>query len=155
MKELRTTSENASHRIRDDGVTNLVEYLTISGILLLLMIVLMFSVNDVFMEGPANTLSYHAFTDIGNGISVRIVDLYLIAPYNGTISTHIGIPEDVAGKNYFVEAKNTGKDQIIEVSRGFIYSNISIAGIGATRGVIGNTTGGGWNMIFYNSSGVF
>lgn len=137
----------------EDGLTTLIEYISISGILLLLMVVMMFTVNDVFMEGPARTLEYHAFTDIGNGISTRVVDIYLIAPYNGTIDSKFDIPDDVAGRDYFVKALNTGTDQVIEVRRGDIYSHISIAGIGASKGVVGETTGGGWNKIMYNSRG--
>ena len=87
----------------EEGVTRLMEYIIITGVLLLLMIVMMFSVNASIMEGPANKLRYHAFVDIGNGVSTRIVDLYVIAPGNGTIETKFDIPDDVAGKGYFVD----------------------------------------------------
>ncbi len=137
----------------DDGITNLMEYLILSGILLFLMVVMMFTANAVFMEGPADTLRYHAFVDIGNGISSRIVDLYVIAPNNGTISTKFDIPDDVAGGDYFVEVAMEGTDQQVQVSSGDIRSTVSIAGIGATKGVTGNTTGAGWNVIQYDSKG--
>ncbi|MDD1664393.1 MAG: hypothetical protein LUQ32_03480 [Methanomicrobiales archaeon] len=138
-----------------DGVTNLVEYITITGILLMLLVVVLFTVNSVFMQGPGDTLRYYAFTDIGNGMSVRIVDLYVIAPDSGTISTRFLLPRDVAGQDYFVRAKITpdGKDQTIIVERGDINAEINIAGIGATKGVTGNTTSSGWNIISYNSLG--
>lgn len=153
MRRRRITSQVHKAVDSEDGVSTLIEYISISGVLLLLMVVMMFLVNAVFMEGPANTLKYHAFTDIGNGISTRVVDIYLIAPYNGTIETKFDIPDDVAGQDYFVEAKNEGLKQVIEVRRGDIYSQISIAGIGATKSVTGNTTGGGWNRILYDSKG--
>ncbi len=137
----------------DDGVTNLMEYLTFSGVLLVLMVVVMFTVNAVFMEGPADNLQYHAFVDIGNGISTRIVDMYVIAPTNGSISTRFDIPDDVAGRDYLVEAALTGADQQIQVSNGDIRSRISVAGIGATMRVTGNTTGAGWNIIEYDWKG--
>jgi hypothetical protein len=136
-----------------DGVTNLVEYITITGILLLLLVVVLFTVNSVFMQGPGDTLRYYAFTDIGNGMSVRIVDLYVIAPHNGTISTRFLLPRDVAGQDYFVRADLLGADQVIVVERGDVSSRINIAGIGATKGVTGNTTSSGWNLITYNSQG--
>jgi hypothetical protein len=134
-------------------VTNLVEYISITGILLILLIVVLFTVNSVFMQGPADTLRYYAFTDIGNGMSVRIVDLYVIAPVHGTISTRFLLPRDVAGQDYFVRADATGVDQVIVVERGDIHARINIAGIGATKGVTGNTTSSGWNLITYNSAG--
>ena len=142
--------------MNEEGVTRLMEYIIITGVLLLLMIVMMFSVNASIMEGPANKLRYHAFVDIGNGVSARIVDLYVIAPGNGTIETKFDIPDDVAGKGYFVDVWMEGENrasQAIEVQGGTIKSKVAIAGIGATRGVIGNTTGAGWNMIQYDSKG--
>lgn len=139
--------------VDEEGVTRLMEYVIISGVLLVLMIVMMFTVNAVFMEGPADKLRYHAFVDIGNGVSTRIVDLYVIAPGNGTIETKFDIPDDVAGKGYFVDVGMTGASQAILVQGGSIQSRIAIAGIGATKGVSGNTTGAGWNIIQYDSKG--
>jgi len=139
--------------MNEEGVTRLMEYIIITGVLLLLMIVMMFSVNASLMEGPADKLRYHAFVDIGNGISTRIVDLYVISPDNGTITTKFDIPDDVAGRGYFVDAALEGADQVIQVQAGDIQSKIAIAGIGATKGVTGSTTSAGWNMIQYDSKG--
>jgi hypothetical protein len=140
-----------------DGVTNLVEYISITGILLLLLVVVLFTVNSVFMQGPGDTLRYYAFTDIGNGMSVRIVDLFVLAPEQGTITSRFILPHDVAGQDYFVSASQSvtgsGEDQVIVVQRGDVSARINIAGIGATKGVTGNTTSSGWNIITYNSEG--
>jgi hypothetical protein len=137
------------------GVANLIEYVMISGVLMFLMVVMMLMVNTNIMEGPADQVSSSAFTDIGNGISTRIVDVYVTAPYNGTISTMFDIPDDVAGKDYFVEIgqgiKPTNQD--VTVWRGYLSTRVSLAGIGATRGVMGNTTGRGINKISYDSGG--
>jgi hypothetical protein len=139
--------------VNEEGVTRLMEYVIISGVLLVLMIVMMFTINAVFMEGPADKLRYHAFVDIGNGVSTRIVDLYVIAPGSGTIATKFDIPDDVAGRGYFVNVGMTGASQVIQVQGGNVQSTVAIAGIGATKGVSGSTTGAGWNMIQYDSSG--
>ncbi|QYZ80433.1 hypothetical protein E2N92_08615 [Methanofollis formosanus] len=134
----------------------MVEYMTISGILVVLLIVMTFSVNAIFMEGPSDRLAYHSFVDIGNGISTRIVDVYVLAPDNGSITTAFNIPDDVAGQDYQVslDVDRHSSDQKVVVSRDDVMSRISIAGIGATMGVAGNTTGTGINRISYNSSGV-
>jgi hypothetical protein len=137
----------------DTGVSNLIEYVMISGILMFLMVVMLLMVNSTIMEGPVNQVSLAAFTDIGNGVSTRIVDVYITAPYNGTISTAFDLPDDIADKAYFVEIGQTGTSQDVTVSRGSTYSKISLAGIGATRGVTGNTTGTGINRIIYDSGG--
>ena len=139
--------------MNEEGVTRLMEYIIITGVLLVLMIVMIFVVNAVLMEGPADRLRYHAFVDIGNGVSTRVVDLYVIAPGNGTIATKFDIPDEVAGRDYFVNVAMEGASQAIEVQGGSIKSRVAIAGVGATKGVAGNTTGAGWNMIRYDSRG--
>lgn len=145
------------HKCRNDsGVSTTIEYVIISGVLLCLFVVVLLLVNANIMQKPAETLEYSAFTDIGNGVSTRIVDVYSIAPVNGTITTSFDIPDDVAGHDYYVEIGEGADlvDQDVSVYRGSIMSTISLAGIGATRPVTGKTTGQGMNRIRYDSKGV-
>ena len=122
-----------------------------------LFVVMLLLVNANIMENPANTLRYYAFTDIGNGISTEIVDVYSLAPQNGTISTKFSIPQDVAGEAYSVDIEPSVNmnDQDVIVWRNSISSNTSLSGIMLSdQGtVIGNTTNGGINMISYDSGG--
>lgn len=145
-----------SEHDNESGVATMIEYVMVSGILMFLLVLMLLLVNANIMEGPANTLAFTAFSDIGNGVSTRIVDVYVIAPNNGTISTSFDIPHDVGGRGYFVQVGpgDNPVDQNVQVSRDTITSNVSLAGIGATRGVVGNTTGEGMNRIVYNSGGV-
>jgi len=138
------------------GVSNLIEYVIISGILVILLVVTMFTVNAVVMEGPANQLKFYAFTDIGNGISTRIVDIYAIRPDKGNIQSKFDIPDDVAGKNYYVDIEFPGGgDQLVTVYEGSIKSRLSLSGIGAEPygSAKGSTTGAGVNRISYCSEG--
>jgi hypothetical protein len=147
----------AGHRNKktrnETGVANMIEYIMVSGVLMGLLIVMMLLVNTNILEAPADRLTYVAFADIGNGISTRIVDVYAVAPQNGTINTTFDIPDDIAGKDYFVEIGEGPNpvDQDVRVSRGYLQTEISLAGVGATRGVNGSTTGKGLNMIRYDS----
>jgi hypothetical protein len=128
----------------------------VSGILMALLVVMLLLVNSTFMETPVNTLTYVAFTDIGNGVSTRIVDVYALAPSDGSITTAFDIPDDVAGNDYsvLIGQGNNPINQDVEISRDLIDIHISLAGIGASRGVTGNTTGRGLNRISYDSGGV-
>jgi hypothetical protein len=144
----------------EKGAANLIEYIMVSGVLMGLLIVMMLLVNTNILQGPADRLSFVAFTDVGNGISTRMVDIYAIAPTDGTISTSFDIPDDIAGKDYYVEVgtrvnpvNDLYESQFIVVQRGSLQSSIDIAGIGASRGVAGNTTGRGMNRISYDSRG--
>ncbi len=133
----------------------MIEYLLISGVIMGLLVVLLLLVNTNIMEDPANRLVYVAFTDIGNGVSTRMVDVYAIAPNEGNMTTHFDIPDEIVGRSYFVEVGPGANpvDQDVIVSRGYLQARISLAGIGATRGVAGNTTGAGINRISYDSGG--
>lgn len=143
------------HVQTESGAANLIEYIMVSGVLMGLLIVMLLLVNTNIMEDPANRLAYVAFTDIGNGVSTRIVDVYAIAPRDGIIITRFDIPDEIAGRDYFIEVGPGADpvDQDVMVSRGYLETHIALAGVGATRGVAGNTTGKGMNKISYNSSG--
>jgi len=139
----------------ETAAANMIEYIMVSGVLMGLLIVMLLLVNTNIMENPANRLSYVAFTDIGNGVSTRIVDLYSLAPRDGTITTRFDIPDEIAGKDYFLEIGPgiNPVDQDVMVSRGYIETRVALAGVGASRGVAGNTTGRGMNRISYDSGG--
>jgi len=154
------TGRPCNHQQNESAVANMIEYLMISGVLMALLIVMLLLVNTNIMENPANRLAYVAFTDIGNGVSTRVVDLYSIAPRDGTITTRFDIPDDIAGRDYSVEVgtrpnlvNNEKNDQYIRISRGSITTDIALSGIGASRNASGSTTGKGMNRISYDSEG--
>jgi hypothetical protein len=157
MKQFRSNNK----KIDNQGVSTIIEYIAITGIVMAAMIVLMLTMNSVFMEGPRDLVSYHSFVDIGNGVSTRIVDVYVIAPYvkvqQGSIRTNFNIPAEVARGSYGVDiippvAGSPGSETIV-VSRGSVISTIPLAGIGSTLGAGGSTTGMGMKVICYNSTG--
>lgn len=154
------TGRPCNHQQNESAAANMIEYIMISGVLMGLLIVMLLLVNTNIMENPANRLTYVAFTDIGNGVSTRIVDLYSIAPRDGTITTRFDIPDDIAGNDYSVEVgtrpnlvNNEKNDQYIRISRNYITTDIALSGIGATRNASGSTTGKGMNRISYDSEG--
>ena len=141
---------------REEGVATMIEYVSISGVLMTLFIVMTLLVNAYFMQGPVDALTYSAFTDIGNGVSTRIVDVYAIAPEQGNITSMYDLPNDIAGQSYRVEISGDTSGQTVAISRNSIYSDVSLAGVGASMhgSSVGNTTGAGVNRISYDSGGV-
>lgn len=139
----------------DSGVASLIEYIMVTGVLMGLFVVMLLLVNANFMEGPVNTITYYAFTDIGNGVSTRIVDTYAIAPEDGNITSSFDLPNDIGGKTYGVEIVGDTSGQRVAISRDYIYSHTALAGVGASRHgqAGGNTTGAGVNRISYDSRG--
>lgn len=143
---------------RDDAVSNLIEYIFITGILLMFLIIIIPVVNTIFIERPVYELTSHAYTDIGNGVSTRIIDLYAIIPIynNATIVTDFDIPDDVVGRDYRVDIVDgpPGKeyDKRILISGNNLEYYTSLSGIGATiyGGSGGGTTASGINTIEYH-----
>jgi len=69
--------------------SNIIEYILISSILLIFMVILLTTLNPLLIEGPMDQLTRHAYIDIGNGVSTRMVDLYIIAPDEGNIKNQV------------------------------------------------------------------
>jgi hypothetical protein len=88
-------------------------------------------------------------------VSTRIVDVYALAPRDGSITTRFDLPDDIVGRDYFVDIGPGANpvDQDVKVSRGDLETSVALAGVGASRGVAGNTTGSGMNRISYDSEG--
>ena len=138
---------------KESAVSHMIEYTLITGIVILLFVIMVPMVTEAFIEGPTEYLTESAYTDIGNGVSTRIIDLYAIIPYynTATITTRFDIPDDVAGKDYWVNIEgNPGELVRISGSSG-ISSTVSLAGIGETvfGGSEGSTTASGLNSIEY------
>jgi hypothetical protein len=146
---------------QESGVSGLIEYIIISGILMVLLVITLLVVNNVFIENPSNQLTYYAFTDIGNGVSTRIVDLYVLtdAPYTTghieNITSAFDIPDDVAGRSYLVTINGSpGSGQGVDITGGSTTITVSLGGIGSSLfgGASGKTTGAGMNKISYISN---
>lgn len=145
----------------EEGVSSLIEYIMISGVLVTLFIIMMLTINSFLIEQPVNMVLDRSFVDIGNGVSTRMVEVYIIAPQlsqetkqsnqNGYLTTNFDIPDEVVGRDYLISVSNSGegKDSLI-ISRGSIEKKISLAGIGASLSISGNTTSRGTNQISYN-----
>ncbi|HON82357.1 MAG TPA: hypothetical protein PLN56_09320 [Methanoregulaceae archaeon] len=129
----------------DAAVSHLIEYLIITGVLMLLIVITLPVVPNVLIERPTEQLSSYAFTDIANGISTRIVDMYAMSGSTGTysrqeiseayIESKFNLPDLVANRDYYVKVSGSESTQNITVFRGNIRSVVSIAGIGTTRHV--------------------
>jgi hypothetical protein len=133
----------------------MIEYVMVTGVVMGLFIVMLLLVYANFVEAPVTTITYSAFTDIGNGLSTRIVDVYAIAPADGDITSNFDLPDEIGGRNYEVEISGDASGQTVDISRDYILTNVAMAGIGATAHgkAGGNTTGAGVNRVSYDSKG--
>ena len=108
-----TTTSTTDLPDKESGVSHMIEYTIITGIVILLFVIMVPMVTEAFIRGPTEQLTESAYTDIGNGVSTRIIDLYAIIPYynTATITTKFDIPDDVAGRDYWVSIEgNPGEE---------------------------------------------
>jgi hypothetical protein len=137
----------------EEAVSHLIEYLIISGVMVLLIIITMPVIAEVLIERPTAQLTSSEYIDIANGVSTRIVDIYAVPSDFSAVSivSKFDIPDSVAGREYFVEIQGNGTSQNITVEGYYGQrSVVSLAGIGSTRKAGGRTTGHGVNQISYD-----
>jgi hypothetical protein len=146
----------------DQGAVPLVEYIITFTIASILFTIVLVMANSMFIEGPQRTVSQVQFTDIGNDITAKIMDTYLIAPSPGSnvsafeINTMFDMPLTVAGNSYMVNftggsTLNTDDREIYVYSdTNSVRVNLTLNGIHSTIPVDGNTSSAsGTHWIYY------
>ena len=145
--------------IRDDsGVNYVLEYILTFMIASVIFSIMLMMSSDLFIHGPEQTVSKVRFTDVGNDLSAKIIDTYMIAPVYpdvGNISTSFDMPTTVAGNSYFVDVAPSGQDKVIKVystSNG-VKVNVVLNGVNSTIPVNGSTSSSTLiHVIQYNST---
>ena len=126
----------------DSGVSAVLEYLItfVVAFIIFTMVVSMF--DSMFIRGPTDAVSQVQFADLGNDVSAKLLDTYLIVPESGNVNTTFQMPDAVAGHSY--KLKITGNimgDEEVSVSSTYssIDTVVTINGIGYTIPISGST----------------
>ena len=96
------------------GVSTLTSYIMISSIAIIFFGIIALTTTGTFIRGPSQIVMRGDFSDIGNDISTNIVDIYIVAPENGTLNTSLRMPTSVAMQEY--NASVDESNQMIKVS---------------------------------------
>ncbi|HTX43667.1 MAG TPA: hypothetical protein VMC61_02975 [Methanocella sp.] len=130
----------------DSGVNMILEYVFTFTIASILFSVLLMIANGLFIQGPENTVQIIQYTDVGNDVTAKIVDTYLVAPISpdkGNVSTVFEIPNTIAGDGYFVDVKTSANGWDKEVVVHSISNNtarkVTLNGVHSTIPVSGST----------------
>ncbi|HTY91830.1 MAG TPA: hypothetical protein VMC84_11690 [Methanocella sp.] len=146
----------------DTGVTSIVEYIVTFIIASILFSIVLLMANSMFIDGPQRTVSKVQFTDIGNDLTAKVVDTYLIAPEPGEysttfdVSTTFDMPLTVASNSYMADigsGNNPNQDDreidVYSPSNG-VSINMTLNGISSTIPVNGSTSSlSGTHRIYY------
>jgi hypothetical protein len=118
----------------DGGATSAIEY-----ILTFIMASLIFS---LFINNPQYVVTRNQLADIGNDVSTKVIDTYLVAPNDGKVITYFDIPGRVAaGNTYQIDVVQSGIDRELSVYTDdrHIYVNNTLNGASITIPIKGNT----------------
>lgn len=147
-----------AHIHRDDsGVSPVVEYIITFIVASIIFTTVLVMSNGMFIQGPQQSVSQLRYTDVGNDLSAKMIDTYIIAPQDGSISTVFDMPDTVAGKSYVVYVKrSTNKwDKEIAVSSdtGDVVMNVTLNAVNQTIPITGRTSSQSFiHKIYYSSS---
>jgi len=128
----------------DSGVTAMLEYM-ITFVFAFIIFTMMLSMFDgMFIKNPERTVSTIQFADVGNDVTAKILDTYLVAPAVGNVSTVFAMPQTIAGKDYTLEICDSANlwDKEIIVHSPYSMLNISVTlnGVHSTIPIVGNTS---------------
>lgn len=101
--------------------------------------------NSMFVNQPKYVVTTNQFVDIGNDVTTKIIDTYLVAPDDGIVVTYFDIPDTVAGSTYEVSIHALGGNfidrevQVRSVDFGPISVNTTLNGAYTTIKMNGTT----------------
>jgi hypothetical protein len=142
---------------RDErGVTAMMEFILMFVLAAAIFSIFIMNFNAVFLNQPKYVVATNQFVDIGNDVTTKIIDTYLIAPDDGMVQTYFDIPETVAGYTYDVDVKPVGVDdrevQIHTDENSDISVYTTLNGANTTIKIRGTTTSTSmFHGIVYNS----
>lgn len=140
------------------GVTAMLEFILMFVLAAAIFTIFIMNFNGLFQNQPKYIVTTNQFVDIGNDVTTKIIDTYLISPDNGTVQTYFDLPNTVAGYTYAVNVKPVGVDdrevQVYTDQNSGISVYTTLNGANTTIMVNGTTTStSSLHGIVYHSNG--
>ncbi|OPY28306.1 MAG: hypothetical protein A4E28_01625 [Methanocella sp. PtaU1.Bin125] len=128
----------------DSGVTAMLEYIITFVFAFIIFTILLSMFDGMFIKGPERTVSIVQFADVGNDVTAKILDTYLIAPATGNVSTVFDMPPTAAGREYLLDIRSSanGWDKEVVVHSTYTGINLSVTlnGVNSTIPIDGSTS---------------
>jgi len=99
----------------NQGVSILVEYIVIAGILTIFMFFITVQLNDTFIDIPTKIVMQNQFEDIGNQITAKMVDVALVAPESGSVNVKLYMPYSIGDHDYRAGFIQSEGDYVLEI----------------------------------------
>jgi hypothetical protein len=153
---MRVMRKNTVHK-DDSGVSPVVEYIITFVVASIIFTTMLVISNGLFIEGPQKTVSQLQFTDVGNELSAKMIDTYIVAPKDGSVSTEFDMPSSIAGRSYFVnvqKSKNVWDKEIaVSSESGDVIMKVTLNGVNQTIPLTGKTSSHNTTHRIYYSTG--
>ena len=98
------------------AVSSALSYVFMTAIAIAFFSIIMLSINTILTDTPRGIVKESVYNDLGNEISTKMVDIYVIAPINGSIDTKLFIPNKIANERYKIRMNGSNGDQEIIIS---------------------------------------
>jgi len=122
----------------------MLEYIITFVFAFIIFTILLSMFDGMFIQGPERTVSVVQFADVGNDVTAKILDTYLIAPASGNVSTVFNMPQTAAGRDYLLDIRPSanGWDKEIVVHSPYTNLNLSVTlnGVDSTIPIVGSTS---------------
>ena len=100
----------------DSGATSTLEYILTFVMASIIFTLIVLNFNALFIDNPQTVVTRNQLADIGNDVSTKVIDTYLVAPGDGKVITYFDIPGTVAaGNTYEIEVVPSGDDRELHV----------------------------------------
>lgn len=137
---------SAESRPDERGLNAVMEYMVTFVIAFLVFIMILSMFDGMFIRGPTDTVSRIQFTDVGNDVTAKILDTYLLAPDTGNVSTSFEIPDSVAGRDYALDVRSSpngwDKEVLVYSQSTAVNATVTINGVSSTIPINGSTSSG-------------
>lgn len=146
------------------GVNFVLEYILTFMIASIIFSIMLMMANGLFIQSPEKIVSKVQYTDIGNDLTAKIIDTYLIAPTlpdSGNVSTVFDMPYTIAGNSYYVNVVPSSnswdkwdKEVVVKSPSSDVAIKVTLNGVNSTIPVSGNTSSSSEShRIWYTLSG--
>ena len=128
----------------DSAVTPMLEYMITFVFAFIIFTAMLSMFDSMFIKGPERTVSAVQFADVGNDVTAKILDTYLIAPANGRVYTVFDMPQTIAAKDYTLDilTSSNGWDKEIIVRSPYspLKMSVTLNGVNETIPIEGSTS---------------
>jgi hypothetical protein len=125
------------------GASSMMEFVLMFVLAAGIFTLLILNFNSMFLNHPKYVVATNQFVDVGNDVTTKIIDTYLISPDNGMVRTYFTIPSTIAGYTYVVGVHPVGDEdlevQVVTSQGGGISVNTTLNGAYTTIKMNGTT----------------